>query len=527
MDRLRLIKEKIDSFYNLKLFNNAKYSKLFFLLISILVLYSILSYIGVFKFINERPNSIHHSSFCQRASIAQNYYETDMNFFKPKVNRFIDGEGITGCEFPIIYYFVALLYKIFGFNEIFFRLIGIVLYFLGSIAFLKIIKMHINNYVLSILVFMSVFMSPMILYYMNGFNPDMPSLFLTLIAWHCFFKYLNDGKQLQFNLFIIFTTLACLLKIIAVMQIIIVTAILLLNAKGYFKDKYSIINKDVWKLVVKLTVSILIIFSWYLYARWLVKFYNVNSFALGVVMAKNINEVEEIFTYVKNIWLYQYYTYETYVLLIASLIGSVLLLKYSNKLLAVIVILYLLGSVGYVILFFVQFKHHDYYILPVLPTAFFLVLLFADALNNFSKKKTQLIMIIFSIILIFNVKETLYKCKDHYEKRLFSEADYNASLFLRPYFDLESKLRKLNIKRTDKVISAFDNSFCSTLYLMNQTGEILFPECTSNDADRLLNNPKVKYLIVNDLEKFKSLYPIDLKNNLIGCHRGLLIYKLR
>ena len=107
-----------------------------------------------------------------------------MNFFKPKINRFIEGEGVTGCEFPIIYYTVAILYKIFGFNEIFFKLIGILLYVFGSIAFLKIIKMHLQNSILSILVYGSAFLSPILFYYMNGYNPDMPSLFLTLISFH-------------------------------------------------------------------------------------------------------------------------------------------------------------------------------------------------------------------------------------------------------------------------------------------------------------------------------------------------------
>ncbi len=527
MNTLKLIKEKLSTFYNLKLFKNSKNSKLFFLLLALFVLFSILSYLGVFRFINERPNSIHHSSFCQRASIAQNYYETDMNFFKPKINRFTEGEGITGCEFPIIYYLVAVLYKIFGFNEIFFKLIGILLYTLGSIAFIKIIKMHIQNSIVSILVYISIFMSPIIFYYMSAFNPDMPSLFLTLIAWYYFFNYLNAGKNSSFNWFIFFSTLACLLKVIAFMQIGIVIFIILLNAVGFFKDKYPLLKTNIWKLILKITVSILVILSWYLYARWLVKHYNVNSFALSTVMINSTEEFNQVIEYVTNIWLYQYYTYETYVLLIASIIGSLLLIKFANRLLATITVSYLIGSMTYIVLFSQQFKDHDYYILPILPCAFFLVLMFSDILNTVSKNANHFIMIIFAIVLIFNIKETTYKCKVHYEKRLFYEADYNAGMFLRPYFDLEGKLRKLNIKRTDKVISYVDISFCSTLYLMNQTGEILNPGSEMHSIERLIENPNFKYLIVNNPEEFRAAYNKDISQKLIGCHRGLLIYKLR
>jgi len=42
-------------------------------------------YVGIYSFLEVRPSSIHSSAQCQRASIALNYYEVDMNFFKPRV----------------------------------------------------------------------------------------------------------------------------------------------------------------------------------------------------------------------------------------------------------------------------------------------------------------------------------------------------------------------------------------------------------------------------------------------------------
>ena len=78
-------------------------------------------YIGIYKYIDKRPCSIHSSAQCQRASVALNYYENDMNFFKPMVQKDSVGVGITGLEFPFVNYSVAILYKLFGFNEAYYR----------------------------------------------------------------------------------------------------------------------------------------------------------------------------------------------------------------------------------------------------------------------------------------------------------------------------------------------------------------------------------------------------------------------
>ena len=90
--------------YDLFSFQDQRVSKAIRMAVFFISVFFIYWFVGIFKHIHERPAYIHISAQCQRASIALNYYKTDMNFFKPRIQRYIKGEGITGVEFPIIYY---------------------------------------------------------------------------------------------------------------------------------------------------------------------------------------------------------------------------------------------------------------------------------------------------------------------------------------------------------------------------------------------------------------------------------------
>ena len=66
------------------------------------------------------------------ATIAYNFYADGMNFVTPRLNMI---GSIFHFEFPLYTYLVALLYKIFGFDEILGRLVAIA-FSMGSIWFL-------------------------------------------------------------------------------------------------------------------------------------------------------------------------------------------------------------------------------------------------------------------------------------------------------------------------------------------------------------------------------------------------------
>ena len=78
------------------------------------------------------PYSIHAWRQADCLSFTLNFYKENLKFWEPAINGLgVDGQGRTVSEFPIIYYTVAQLWKIFGQHESIFRLINIAIVFFG------------------------------------------------------------------------------------------------------------------------------------------------------------------------------------------------------------------------------------------------------------------------------------------------------------------------------------------------------------------------------------------------------------
>lgn len=506
---------------------NNVYKNLISLIIFLSAFICVFNYIGLFDQLNQRPRHIHISAQTQRASIALNYYKTDMNFFKPRIQRYLVGEGITGVEFPIIYYTAAIFYKLFGFNEIYLRLLSLIIVMIGFYFFYKLCNTFIENNLTSAAMTMAISLSPVLLIYIPNFMPDAPSMALHLASWYFFFAYLNTGENSKLRWFVFFSSMAVLIKAIAIMVFIVIGCIIILDKLTFFRSKEKKYLFDDHTKVLKAVFSgVLIAMSWYVYAWWLSKHYNYESFALRPVMINTKEELDKVMEFVINLWVPYYHSYEGYVLMVSTFAVVLLFIWYANRLLVTITLLYLIGSCFYIYFFLNQFRDHDYYIIALLPTLFFSLLTFCEMLIRTSKRYFPALSIVLFVVLFFNVKESVRHAKKMYWQRT-SEWVYWWSGNYNAYEDLEPKLRKAGIKREDKFISAFDETYCASLYLMDQIGVTIMSWTPVEELDAHMKNPAIKYLVLNDSARFNKFYPNHLQDKVILHHRGLIIYKLR
>ena len=58
--------------------------------------------------------NLHEWRQCDVLGVARNYYNESMNFFYPRIDGWRNLSGITGMEFPLFNYILALLYTISG-----------------------------------------------------------------------------------------------------------------------------------------------------------------------------------------------------------------------------------------------------------------------------------------------------------------------------------------------------------------------------------------------------------------------------
>ena len=143
------------------------------------------------------------------ATIAYNFYADGMNFVTPRLNMI---NSIFHFEFPLFTYLVALLYKIFGFDEILGRLVAIA-FSMGSIWFLYLLgKRYFDE--TSALVACGLFaVLPFSVYYSRTFMPESAMIFFSISMIYMFARWLDTRKWSHFILASLFSTLAFLVKL--------------------------------------------------------------------------------------------------------------------------------------------------------------------------------------------------------------------------------------------------------------------------------------------------------------------------
>jgi len=527
LNSIKLFDQKLIDLKKKLSFKSEKAAKIFSIVLFLVGINILYSYVGIYKLIDQRPFSFHISAQTSRASIALNYYENNMNFFTPQYQRNIEGKGYTGLEFPVIYYVAAVFYKLFGFNEIYLRVISLVVFTLGLLVFYLFSLRYTKSNLISAALITAVICSPVLLFYSANFMPDAPSVGLVLAAWHFLFKYLDTEKKSHLNLFVILATLGVLLKVTAAICFVIVFILIAFDKFKFFRSQEKqFLFKEPKKIIFRMLGGLFIVAAWYKFSAWYPKAHGGETFLMSPNMYDNWTGLLEVLNNMYGMWLNHYYSYESYFLL--ACVGGVIVLgmKLVNRLLFTITILYIFGCLFYFIFFLNQFIHHDYYIITMFPAIFFLFLCFADIIRKVSDRYFFLTGSLLMVMLFFNVKESIVKCRNNFDYRSSRHIYYWTGDF-RAYEDLEPKLRKLGIQRDERVISGFDNSDCASLYLMNQLGLTFGSGATKHLVDSFIQHKNAKYLVLTDSAKFQKEYSYDFSDKVIATHRGLIIYKLK
>ncbi|MCE3228223.1 MAG: hypothetical protein K0S32_2774 [Bacteroidetes bacterium] len=522
------VNRPLDALFGKFSISNKKMATLFRFAVFFAALHLLFVTIGVYKFMENRPSSVHAFSQSLRASVAQNYYKTDMNFFVPRIQCYSIGDGVTGLEFPIVYYAAAVMYKLFGFNDVFLKLISLVIVVFGLFCFYRLCLKYIQNSILTVFMVGSAVLSPVFLYYTPNYLPDAPSLGFVLASWYFFFQYLGSGRNKDLNFFILFGTLGALIKSVALMAFMVVICLVVLDAMKFFKKtEKGRLFENKRKVLLRIFIGFMFVFAWYFYARYLSMKHGNETFAMKPLMVDSWEALMRVWNNQVKYWGLQYFSYETYVLMAAYLIVIILSARFANRLLFSITVLYTLGSGCYYYFFTYQFEHHDYYIIAMLPCVFFLFLTAGDIAYRLTINYFRPVALILLVVLFFNMKESVINCKTSYYNRNLYENEYLTGIDLRPYHDLEPVMRAKGIKRTDRVMNAFDNTYFSSMYLMDQAGINISDDDPRDSVEKFLKMPDIKYLVLNDSAKFNQRFQKNFSDKIIGYHRGLIIYKLR
>jgi len=310
-----------------------------------------------------------------------NYYQDNRDFFRPAINFIGEHGGRTISEFPIIYFSVAQLWKIFGFHEFIFRLIDVLIVFSGLYSLFRLSRDFLSDTFWAIFIPLLLFSSPILGYYTNNFLADAPALGLTLTACYFYWKaYHGQGKKWYWLSFLIFL-LAGLLK---VSSLLIFIALFVIEAWTALFQKRE---KPWYKRVLRLwpyVVIFLLVYAWYSYAAYYNRHNMSGIFLHGILPVWGIDAKArlEILDKFNKVMLPGFFTIPALLAVLAMFCTLFLFYKKVNRFFLFLNLLVFAGGIGFILLFYRVFNVHDYYLTNLLIFIPLPVIAFLDLLKR-------------------------------------------------------------------------------------------------------------------------------------------------
>ena len=497
-----------------------------FAFIAVWLLYGYAS--GVFDHFHELPMGVHQSAQCDRASLAQNYYYGGFRFLYPEVNENRCIDGIVSCEMPLGAYFAAALYRIFEYDEFYFRLLTYGIFSLGMMALYFLLKTRMSS-LLALSLILLLQSSPILLFYCNNFLPDIFSLGLALIAWWLFFRihikhpYLPALKQRSLHwLFILCLGFSVATKTTSLLQWLSMAGIAGLS----FIPGSGLQLADRRKLISALLVAFCIPLAWYFWSRHLSMTHNSQYFMMSLPQSANMQQYREAWqVYLAN-WPTQTLSYPLIYIAVALMLVTLFLKRFIQAELWIVALLNAFGAFAFLALMIEQFKYHDYYVICLFPAFALNWLALHDAACKLKPGRRWIKLVLFVLILLA-LNYQFHTGKKNLEER-YTEGNYWEQSHHRAR-DLDSFRHKVNaigIDRNACVLAGYDPAPNNLLYLLHLRGHRISKDHDTERLDYILNGAHPRYLISNDSTLTLRVGGMVKSVRLLASQRQLELYEL-
>ncbi len=474
-------------------------------------------------------------------------YARGAAFLEPEMNIQLADQNMSGKtagEFPILYYAVGQLWKVFGESQLIYRLFYLFILFFGVYAFYKSLRLLLKDTIWSISIALLLFTSPVLVVFGVSYLTDVPAFAFVLIALYYLVRYHLESTKKLLVFSLVFFALAGLIKASSLIAFVFFLFILFLETcrvKTLGTKKVFKANFFEWAGFGMVILSIL---SWYLYAAHYNEIhrlkYTFNDIyplwkpeagGYPVLWDKIANYTSYIFFHRSILWLMG-----GLLLFHFFLFKKIPLFAYLST------IIVALGATVYILFWGPLLGVHDYYYAALLilfpgilvPFLWFIKTQFPKTFSGWKSKTVVGILVVFNFIYCLNIVKlkTIAESGEFAfvgNKQLaggltWTNWDVRANLkrfeWMKPY------LLQIGIKPTDKVITLPDGSFNVTLYLMDRKGWTDFEHySTSEEIDKLISKG-AKYLFISDPKVAEQPFLQPFIQHKVGEFEGVLIYKL-
>jgi 4-amino-4-deoxy-L-arabinose transferase-like glycosyltransferase len=458
-----------------------------------------------------------------------NYFQDNNPFLQPSVHNLgSDGTGKSVSEFPLLYYAIGQLWKIFGHHEFIYRFLVLLFFFFGLLSLHKLIENILKDSILALIFTLLLFSSPTLVFYANNFLMNIPAFSLALIGLYFFFRFTETSKNRYFYLFALSYALAGLLKITSLLSFVAIFGLFLLELSGVQMMQEKKIFQHPKKQLLLFLLVFCIQILWYWYAVSYDRRYNGGFFLLGIlpIWDFSLAQIKTTLEGINNQIMVTHFLKITPSALLIMFILIIIFYKKIDKKLFVLTILCSIGVVLMVLLFFQVLDSHDYYAIDLFIIVPFISLSFLTGLkNNFNNIYTSVLFrVMLVIILCYNV--------DFARSRMISRYDpggWEDDLFVKyvgTFCEIKPYLHSIGIKENDRVWSMSDNSINISLYLMNQKGWTNYGVDTHPANVDKIKKLGAKYLVIYNKEDYSNKDIQPYIKHKIGEYKNVDIYRL-
>ncbi len=427
-------------------------------------------YLDYAVILNMIPQGIHFIRQTDSLSIIIHYLKSGMNFWEPGILNLESIDGHTASEFPIIYYMIAWIYRIIGDHEIILRLVNIALVFTGFYHVYRIIIFQIGHIALSLTVTFTLFGSMVILYYTNNFLPDTGAFGLTLTGMYYLYVYLQDDT-LKINA-IKGMILMCIASLIKVSYFVYPTAFVLTIAYNQLKtNNQNLVGfiKLEWKLLLLYVSGLIAVAGWVMY----IKHYNETYNGYFLVKSRSILVADQedkiqVMKHVTGWWADSYYPTLTKYFLLILFSYSLFRYKETERKWLHVGLLSLAGAFAFFLLFFLQFRDHDYYFIALIPA---IIIATIYAVTNIYHLYTSnlirtLLLVLMGIVCIKGIAFSKQKLWTRYAESKNDLYSKSGQLL----FGYDAILDSAGISRDAKLVLIVDKTVNGGLYFTRRFG---------------------------------------------------------
>lgn len=477
-------------------------------------------------------------------SLALNYYKENLNFFTPKVNfsGYGKGEGYAIGEFPIVYYIVSKLWKLYGQHEFIFYATSMTIVWIGLLYLCKLSFSILQDRFWAVFISLFLYSSPLLAFQAWSSVPHAAAFGILWAGIYYYYLYCREAQTKHLIAFTLIFALVGGVKIVFLSfpLAILITQILFFT---YGSKPQFFKTTNLKKIIAAASVISIAAYSYIKYCKWFIKQQEHLQFALHIEGKTFLPEstrpdlnyiVYSLWDHIKDTLPHTFSnSYFLY-----GFLGSVVLLiplslfRRVNRELLIISIIIVLGVMTNIMLWPYYFQTHQYYsilTLCALPFPLLTILVYFKDTCFSAVFKNKYIKFVFMGLLLAAIVGTSvqnrakYYRDDYFVKKfpsliqdkrtgetyrtikaIWSYNDYY-NQFDKGYGSITPYLRFLGIERTDKVIVIQGRIPNMILYLMDQKGFPIIPNIDEmrKDFPRALDKG-AKYMLSN--KKHEDIY---------------------